>query len=194
MCSIVFLLLSHCSLSQNPSRPEKWWAITHPFVACKAIRLTKYALAVTDSLYKTRTLGAVIDGGKIDAFKHVYWMALLAQKMNVRKARGLGKAHEKGNYLQYKKHKLEDTALPDSMSSVMDLFNNEAGLKAGKDNKCLSRKELADLVIKKVREGEMKMIWRDAEGKFLDCQGKPIDMNLWRGKWGIPKCLVDSGR
>ena len=51
--------------------------------------------------------------------------------LNPHKAYRLGKAHEKGNYLDYKKHRLEEGSIPDKISSDMDLCNNLKGIEIG---------------------------------------------------------------
>ena len=70
------------------------------------------------------------NGGKLDAFKHSYWMARLTQGIGKRAAFRLGKAHEKGNYQTYQRRRLEDGLLPDKPSTDMDLYNNNIGYKS----------------------------------------------------------------
>lgn len=174
------------------SRPEKWWVMTHPFVAKKALKLTRSALVVTDSMHKVGIVGHDIAGGKLDAFKHSYWMATMTQGIGARKARKLGKAHEKGNKLEFRKRKLEEGILPDSVSCAMDLWNNEQGIALGRRYKKENLHTLRKALIISIEAGEMQIIRKDDQGNYLDCSGKPIDMGLWRGKWGVPKCLVAS--
>lgn len=175
------------------SRPEKCWVLFHPFIAKHAFHVTKYVIADVDSLKQEGTLGTDLNGGRLDAFKHAYWMASLSLAIGGRKALKLGRAHEKGNYLQYKKHQLEDSILPDSVSSVMDLKNNEAGISSFGKCRTYSRKELQHRIIYFVNKGDMFIIRKDAQGNYLDCSGAPLDMKIWAGRWGIPKCLVPSG-
>src|ERR1700741_2953495 len=130
--SIIFLLLFSFIFqlsAQSPSavkyfsklsRPEKCWVIAHPFKAKKAFRITKHVLLDVDSVKASGIIGTDNNGGKLDAFKHAYWMASVAIKIGSRRAKKLGIAHEKGNWIQFKKHQLEDTVLPDSVSAVMD--------------------------------------------------------------------------
>lgn len=174
------------------SRPEKWWVMTHPFVAKKGLSITRAALTVTDSLRTTGILGNDIAGGKLDAFKHSYWMATMTQGIGARRARKLGKAHEKGNKREFKARKLEEGILPDSVSSAMDLWNNEQGIALGRHYKKESLHNLRKALIISIEAGEMRVIRKDDKGNYLDCSGTPINMGLWRGKWGIPKCLVAS--
>src|SRR5437870_936061 len=73
--------------SGKPSCPEKWWAITHPFVACKAHKLSLKAREASHEMEHDSVLDHDADGGQVDAFRHAYWMALLSQHISPRKAR-----------------------------------------------------------------------------------------------------------
>src|SRR6185369_7369148 len=95
------------------SCPEKRWVIFHLFIAKKTFRLTQLARATSKELAKSPSLDGDENGGQVDAFRHAYWMALLSQHICWRKARSLGKAHEKGNYREFKKGKTEEGLLPD---------------------------------------------------------------------------------
>ncbi len=168
---------------------EKRWVVFHPFVAKKALQLSLEARTVTAEVKQQRILKGTGNGDQIDAFRHTYWMARLAQEIHWRKAKRLGRAHEKGNYRQFKKGKLEDDVLPDKVSSEMDLFNNDVGLDLGKMNR---RQELENEVIKLIKEGKCKIIKTDTNGNFLDEQNNIIPAEELKGKWGNRKVLVDS--
>lgn len=168
---------------------EKRWVVFHPFVAKKALQLSLEARTVTAEVKQQRILKGTGNGDQLDAFRHTYWMARLAQEIHWRKANRLGKAHEKGNYRQFKKGKLEDDVLPDKISAEMDLFNNEVGLNLGKMNR---KQELKNEVIKLVKEGKCKIIKTDTNGNFLDEQNNIIPAEELKGKWGNRKVLVDS--
>lgn len=174
--------------------PEIMWAITHPFVALKAIRLTKVSLGISESMRNDTLLDGRWIGGQLDAFRHAYWMAMLAQQINPEKVIRLGNAHEKANWIDFKKGRLEEDAVPDSANGEMDCFNNARGVMIGCENRNASREELKQLIINDILAGNMKIISTDGQGNFLDCSGNIIDMNYWRGKWTIPKCIVPSDR
>ncbi|HQV98768.1 MAG TPA: hypothetical protein PLI47_02455 [Bacteroidia bacterium] len=175
------------------SCPEKWWVIGHPFVAGKAFKVTLEARAKSDSLVKNSLLDADSFGGKVDAFRHAYWMARLAQNMKWKKAVKLGIAHEKANLISFKKMKGdEEGVLPDSISSVMDLFNNQVGFSIGCNFKSASNDEIYNYVIKSLTEGKLKIVYKDVNRNDLDCDGKIVDRKVFFGKWNIPKCLVNS--
>tara|TARA_B100000809_G_scaffold138551_1_gene136159 strand:+ start:23538 stop:24176 length:639 start_codon:yes stop_codon:yes gene_type:complete len=176
------------------SSPEKCWVLFHPFKAKRAYRISLQAQKVSDSIGKTHTLDQDRNGGQVDAFRHAFWMATLAQKIGRRSAKSLGKAHEKGNYKQFKKNKIEDGTLPDQPSSEMDLFNNSIGIAIYKENKKASQKELISSIIKDIQQGNLKTLKKDNNGNYLDCQGNLLPSNKYYGKWENSKCLISSER
>lgn len=170
--------------------PEKWWVIWHPFKAQNALEASVKTLYITDSI---GNLGTVTDinGGRLDAFKHAYWMAILSKTIGEKAAIKLGKAHEKGNYKSFLKGKTEDGSLPDKSASDMDLFNNNAGVQIYLKNPKADETNLAALVIQSLLSGEL-MIIKKQGGIYLDCQGIPIKAATLAGKWENDKCLVPS--
>lgn len=173
------------------SRPEKLWAIAHPFALKRALKATIRSYSITDSIKNSGTIGSDNSGGKIDAFKHAYWMACVSKAIGTKKALKLGVAHEKGNKLQFKKHELEDKILPDSTSSVMDLHNNEQGANAATD-RSLSEYQLQQKIMELLVQGKLACIRKNKQGDYLTCNGDLIDLHQWVGKWAIPKCIVPS--
>ncbi len=119
-------------------------------------------------------------------------MARLSQEMSWKKALKLGNAHEKGNYKQFKKHQYEETIIPDSAASAMDIFNNKVGVAVGCNNKELSTDDLQELLRKKILAGELKMISKDSQLRSLDCNGNILNFNEYKGVWNIPRCIVSS--
>lgn len=174
------------------SAPERCWALTHPFVAGRALKLANEAREETARLLRDSLLDADPNGGQLDAFRHAYWMARMAQSMCWKKAIRLGIAHEKGNYRSFKKGKLEDGERSDSLASVMDLFNNQIGAKLGCQYKLESRDSLRTRIISAIEEGKMQILWKTASGSSLDCKGDPLDTANFKQEWYIPKCLVPS--
>jgi len=171
------------------SGPEKCWVIFHPFVAKKALKISENTRKITKEIQKKQVLKGSGNGGQIDAFRHAFWMASLTQEIGKRRARSLGRKHEKGNYKDYKKRRLEDGEIPDKISSEMDLFNNEIGIKIGE--KC-DELELENIVVEAVLKGNCKIIKKDAYDNFLDCDGNYISLEILQGKWENNKCLVWS--
>lgn len=171
------------------SGPEKCWVIFHPFVAKKALKISENTRKITKEIQKKKLLIGNGNGGQIDAFRHTFWMANLTQKIGARRARNLGKKHEKGNYKDYKKRRLEDGVIPDKISSEMDLFNNEVGVNIGEKSNDL---ELENIIVNAVLKGRCKIIKKDAYDNFLDCDGNYIPLENLKGKWENNKCLVWS--
>src|SRR5258705_12173330 len=90
-----FCQINYKSEFKKLSCAEKHWVFFHPFIAKKAFRLTQQARAASKEMLRSPLLDGDFNGGQVDAFRHAYWMALLTQHMCWRKARWLGKAHEK---------------------------------------------------------------------------------------------------
>jgi hypothetical protein len=174
------------------SRYEKCWVLLHPFAAIKVRHITKKC----DVLYHhgkiQQELDSFASGGRLDAFRHVFYMAAYAQKVRTRKLRKLGEAHEKGNYRQFLKGNLEEGERPDSLSTVMDLTNNELGLTIGREFRKLTLVELERTVIYDINQGKAVIMKRNREGMYLDCENVPVFVPDFAGKWAVPKCLVSS--
>lgn len=174
------------------SGPKRTWVLLHPFKAKKSLAISKEANRVSDSIKKTRLLEGNGSGGQVDAFRHAYWMARLRQEIGKSAARSLGKAHEKENYLTYKKRALEDGVVPDEIASKMDLWNNEEGLKLTRKGSNISRNGLIYKVINAIQKGKMKIIKKTKSGIFLTCEGQKIKPATLKGKWKNNKCLINS--
>ena len=180
-------------IRKRTGRPEKWWAVCHPFIVKKAARLTLETAKTLDSLKNAGTLDNDLTGGQLDAFKHSYWMALLSQNIKWKKAKKLGKAHEKSNYLSYKKAlKKGRKNSHDKVASDMDLWNNEKGIEIGRANKDADRLTIQQIVIDSIKSGAMRIILKNKEGKYIDCQHNEIPPDSLEGRWENAKCLVPS--
>ncbi len=184
----LFLSLSLFSQTVKYSTYEKIWAIKHPFAAMKVKRISafihQHGPQVQLDLFNT--------GGKQDAYRHTFYMAAFAQKTGIKKVRRLGLAHEKTNYRQFKHSKTEEGEVPDSLGTVMDIYNNELGLNLGAANKTLSLEELSALVVTEIKKGKALIMKRAKDGSYLDCSGAKLDLKQYSGKWYVPKCLVKS--
>ncbi len=176
------------------SAPQKTWVLFHPFKARKTLRISKEVNKVADSIKKTSLLDGDASGGQVDAFRHAYWMARLRQEIGKPAARSLGKAHEKENYITFKKRQLEDGVVPDEISSTMDLWNNEEGLKLSRKGDKIPKKGLIYRVVNAIKSGKLKIIKKDKKGNFLTCKGKLIPQESLKGKWKNNKCLIASNQ
>jgi hypothetical protein len=176
------------------SGPIKTWVVFHPFKAKKSLKISIETNKVADSIAKTNLLDGDAAGGQVDAFRHGYWMARLMQEIGKRAAKSLGKAHEKENYITFKKRKLEDGVVPDEISTIMDLHNNDEGLKLIKRNSKTSRNSLIYIIVNTIKSGKMKIIKKDKNGNFLTCSGEIISKKKLKGKWKNNKCLMASNK
>jgi hypothetical protein len=189
---IVSLFAGICLKAQKRSKYEWWWAFTHPIAAIKVKHISKRCYTIYNSRKSEGIPDNFSNGGKLDAFRHVFFMASFAQKVKPKKLRKLGIAHEKGNQKQFKRLQPEDGEIPDSLSTVMDLDNNEIGILIGSSNKSLSSDSLEKLVLTRIAQGNSTIMKRRKDGTYLDCIDKPIDLKLYFKCWSVPKCLVKS--
>lgn len=164
----------------------------HPFSAIKVKKISRQCFKTFDRRTLQLELDSFNNGGKLDAYRHVFFMAAYAQKIPPGKLRTLGHAHEKTNYRQFLQGLNEDGELPDSLGSVMDLFNNELGLSIGRRNRNLNLEELGRMVITELKKGEGLIVKRNGMGSYLTCQDELIDLRNISRTWYIPKCLVRS--
>jgi len=199
---LVFLILTSGSFAQSKksnlgkiSCAEKWWVISHPFIAKKTYNLTRYARSVADTIIKLDILDGDISGGQVDAFKHAYWMAILSQNIRWKAALKLGKAHEKGNYKSHKKGVRKGyTETHDKVSSDMDMWNNHRGIEIGRKFPESSKMASKQMVIDSIQAGVMRIIWKNSGKEYLDCEGNIIPQENHLGKWENDKCLVSSNQ
>ena len=171
---------------------EKTWVIFHPFVAGKALRISENVRYIAEKMSSDTRLDGISNGGTLDAFRHVFWMASLSQQIRWRKAYKLGKAHEKGNKADYRKKRNEEGYLPDAVSCEMDLWNNDVGIEIGRRSRNIPENELKHLALEAVIKGKCRIVKMNTEGNFLDESGKIIPLDEWQGKWENGRCLVGS--
>lgn len=169
------------------SCPEKVWVISHLFSARKAFNITTSVEPVILQVKSQKQLDNYIHGGELDAFRHAYWMAALTKSIGKKKALSLGRAHEKGNYRDFRKKRNEEGILPDSLSSVMDLHNNKQGAMLAEKTEY---NELVRVIIDAVKSGKMKGLLRNNDGQLTDCSGNIPERNL--SQWYVPYCLVST--
>jgi hypothetical protein len=174
------------------SSAEKKWTIGHLFVAKKAWIITQRCRFVTDSLGKTGIPDRDPSGGKLDAFRHTFWMATLSEKIGVRKSLSLGRAHERGNYRDFKRNRFEEGDIPDKAATDMDLFNNIIGTEIGIALKETNEKQVIDSILKAISKGSMRIILKDSLGRSCDADFNPIPVKIMRGKWVTARVLVPS--
>lgn len=194
--NVILLLTLLGGLANAQSRfsvYERRWALRHPFAALKAKRIAARCNRVVATLAPTGKLPIDFkNGGKADAFRHMFYMAAFAQKINSSTVLALGRAHEKGNYRQFLKGKTEDGERPDSLGCVMDLHNNQQGVILGSVHKKETPEQLAELVVAHLAAGKALVVLRRRDGTYLNCKREVINLTDYAGKWFVPKCLVPS--
>lgn len=174
------------------SCPEKKWVVFHIFKAKGAYNISLDVTNKTKELINDTTLDGDINGGQLDAFRHCYWMAKITQKYGWRTARSLGKSHEKGNYIDYKKHRTEEGTFPDAQACQMDYLNNDAGIELGKNSAGLNDEEIILKIKEMILSGKLYVIKKDKAGNYLTCSGELITEEELKGKWETPKCVLPS--
>ena len=176
------------------STAEKKWAISHLFIAKKAWLITERCRVVTDSLGKLGIPDRGPSDGKLDAFRHSFWMATLSENIGVRKSLSLGRAHEQGNYRDFKRHRFEEGDIPDKASTDMDLYNNKIGVGIGMALKGNGKKLIIDSILKAIAKGKMRIVLKDTLGRSCVSSFHPIPLEDLKGKWITPRILVPSGK
>lgn len=171
---------------------EYRWAFFHPFAAFKIKKKLPEAMLVYKDVERKKVLDTLAFGGKLDAFRHTYTMAYLARTLSEKKLRKLGKAHEKGNKLNFFKNKKEFAERADSLACEMDLKNNEIGFLVGIKNKKASDEELKQLVLSEIKNGSTTYLKRNQNFIYVRCDDTPINLDDYKGKWYVPKCLIKT--
>ena len=190
----VFLLCLFVCAQQiiAQSRAEINWALKHPVAALRVKKITRQCDLIYASYKKRGQPDQLENGGRLDAFRHTFYMAAYALKINRRKLLKLGLAHEAGNYSDFLNAKLEDGEIPDFFSCEMDLYNNELGIKTGSENQELPLDSLAGLVLETILEGRAVIMKRNKKAEYLKCNGEVLQLAIYRKEWRVPKCLVNS--
>lgn len=189
---LTILITSTSVVSQ--SREVYAWAVLHPIVALK-VNKTKHAI---DTVYDRYVKLAIPDsfdrGGKLDAFRHVFYMSVFTQKSRVKAVRKLGEAHERANLRYFKKNKEELGDLADEIFSEMDLINNEVGFLIGPANKKATIDTIIELVLEAIADGKAKIVLRNCQGTYVGCeQLSPISSGV-RIAPSNKKCIVPSNQ
>jgi len=153
------MLHSNFLYSQIKGKYQYRWAFFHPVAAIKVKHIYKKNLPLYQQIKQSKILDTLENGGKLDAFRHAFFMACFAQKIKDKKLIKLGIAHEKDDvYYFQKKKKAEYSDVPDSASIQMDLYNNKVGIQTGKKYKHIPTTQLSDTIIQYIKENKLKVI------------------------------------
>lgn len=174
------------------SRYEKRWVIFHPFLAVQLKSISKTCYSFYNAPSVRQQLDTFSNGGLLDAFRHTFFMAAFAQRFSIKKLRRLGEAHEKGNYQQFLKRQAEDGEVPDSIGSVMDLYNNELGFTIGKQHAKNTIEELVRICILALQNQQGLMVKRNTNGFYVDETNNLLKPEQYLLRWKTAKCLVKT--
>jgi hypothetical protein len=174
------------------SKYEICWAVFHPCAAKRIKRILPEAMEVYREVKNAGTLDTNESGGTLDAFRHLFTMAFLSQKIKVRKLKKLGVAHEKGNKYHFYKDHQEFGERADSLACVMDLRNNALGFEIGSKNQLVTKEELKVLVLEQIKTGNAWYLKRNAKNEYVSCENDPIKIENYDKKWFLPKCLIKT--
>lgn len=133
-----------------------------------------------------------LNGGPIDAFRHAYWVSGLCQAIGPKKALGLARSHERGNYRNFLKGQLEEEYIPDRVCSEMDWWNNSRGIEIWAHNPEATPKERLAAVLEFYKTGRLKVIAQNQAGEFIDDNKKTLPRESWEGLWLNRRKLSDS--
>ncbi len=163
----------------------------HPIAAIKVKQISKKCFKIYNANKNNNQLDTFNNGGKLDAYRHTFFMAAFAQKVKIKKIKKLGIAHEKYNYHQFLKNDFENNELPDSLSTIMDLKNNDLGFELGKKYGKETIEALSELIIKAITKGDALIVKRNKNGEYINCNGDLLGFTKQK-KWNLNKCLVKS--
>ncbi|RME16411.1 MAG: hypothetical protein D6799_04950 [Bacteroidetes bacterium] len=156
---ILNILTTSLLYSQHKGKHQYRWAVFHPVAAIKVKHIYKKNLPIYQQVKQQKILDTLENGGKLDAFRHAFFMACFAQKIQTKKLIKLGIAHEKDDvYYFHKNKKAEYADIPDSTSIQMDLYNNNIGIELGRKYRTLSHQQIKDTIIRFISENKLKTI------------------------------------
>lgn len=172
---------------------EKRWVQHHPYAAIRVFKFTTTVRKEVIEFSSKQLIDTLFNGGTADAFRHCYWMALCANKIGIRKALSLGEAHEMGNREQFEKGIEDDAVLQDSISCLMDLYNNKIGAEMSAEPSNKNVEILKKNILTKITEGKLRILRRNQQNQFTDCEGNVIlKSKKKRQTWALPYCIIPS--
>ena len=153
----------------------------------KAYKISLDVLKTMDSLNRENFLGGNTEGGKFDAFRHIYWTYSLTREIGDEKTRRVGEIYE--NYNRYIFNNIAYSGY-DSVSMTMDLFNNDIGIELGKNKitDSLIFNEITNIIF----SGKAKIVKKNTLEQSLDENDNVIPEEEWKKKWINNRKLVNS--
>lgn len=166
---------------------QKMWAVMHLRHAGEMYRISVECLDYAASQLGHYPLDSTSCGGTADAFRHVYWMARLAQKYRQRTCISLGRAYERSNRKTFRQQRRHGQFLYDRASQEMDLRNNLIGAELGRSMRTADKMEVDDAVKKLIVTGQLYIIAISPDGNFVATDGSTV------APADVPKCW-DNGK
>ncbi|MDD4829386.1 MAG: hypothetical protein PHE13_02675 [Bacteroidales bacterium] len=195
---ILFLLCFENSFSQNFQKiffeintKDKLWIISKPISSLKVKKVTKEVNSILIGKSNGKFLDQDLQGGQIDAFRHILLLYKLSSEIGIEKARRFGNIYE-----SYNKKVFKTTANSgyDYASEMMDKFNNELGIYLFLKMDKVSDIQIIDEIKKQIIEGNARKISKDGKGRSVGKDFNIIEDSIWKKEWYNQRLLIQTNK
>ena len=195
---ILFLLCFENSFSQNFQKiffeintKDKLWIISKPISSLKVKKVTKEVNSILIGKSNGKFLDQDLQGGQIDAFRHILLLYKLSSEIGIEKARRFGNIYE-----SYNKKVFKTTANSgyDYASEMMDKFNNELGIYLFLKMDKVSDIQIIDEIKKQIIEGNARKISKDGKGRSVGKDFNIIEDSIWKKEWYNQRVLIQTNK
>jgi hypothetical protein len=195
---ILFLLCFENSFSQNFQKiffeintKDKLWIISKPISSLKVKKVTKEVNSILIGKSNVKFLDQDLQGGQIDAFRHILLLYKLSSEIGIEKARRFGNIYE-----SYNKKVFKTTANSgyDYASEMMDKFNNELGIYLFLKMDKVSDIQIIDEIKKQIIEGNARKISKDGKGRSVGKDFNIIEDSIWKKEWYNQRLLIQTNK
>lgn len=195
---ILFLLCFENSFSQNFQKiffeintKDKLWIISKPISSLKVKKVTKEVNSILIGKSNGKFLDQDLQGGQIDAFRHIFLIYKLSSEIGIEKARRFGNIYE-----SYNKKVFKTTANSgyDYASEMMDKFNNELGIYLFLKMDKVSDIQIIDEIKKQIIEGNARKISKDGKGRSVGKDFNIIEDSIWKKEWYNQRLLIQTNK
>ena len=195
---ILFLLCFENSFSQNFQKiffeintKDKLWIISKPISSLKVKKVTKEVNSILIGKSNGKFLDQDLQGGQIDAFRHILLLYKLSSEIGIEKARRFGNIYE-----SYNKKVFKTTANSgyDYASEMMDKFNNELGIYLFLKMDKISDIQIIDEIKKQIIEGNARKISKDGKGRSVGKDFNIIEDSIWKKEWYNQRLLIQTNK
>jgi len=195
---ILFLLCFENSFSQNFQKiffeintKDKLWIISKPISSLKVKKVTKEVNSILIGKSNGKFLDQDLQGGQIDAFRHILLIYKLSSEIGIEKARRFGNIYESYNK---KVFKTTDNSGYDYASEMMDKFNNELGIYLFLKMDKVSDIQIIDEIKKQIIEGNARKISKDGKGRSVGKDFNIIEDSIWKKEWYNQRLLIQTNK